>query len=157
MLLTLVVTALAAQAAPLPLDNDVPGSTAAAAAEQVAHAAQHVRGDATIATTLQSVNVGKPDASKQALAALGFETALDLRVLAGGPKAVELMTTLRTGGELSIADRAKRAARTHPDLPDEPDIVPLVPRQAEFCHDSTRVEPYEVWRHHMVPPGFVTT
>eukprot|EP01051_Picozoa_sp_SAG22_P000696 SAG22_NODE_21_length_31784_cov_15.522897_5_plen_67_part_00 len=21
--------------------------------------------------------------------------------------------------------------------------------------DSTRVEPYEVWRHHMVPPGFL--
>eukprot|EP01051_Picozoa_sp_SAG22_P000459 SAG22_NODE_13_length_33548_cov_57.167773_11_plen_310_part_00 len=108
MLLTLVVTTLAAQAAPLPPDNDVPGSTAAAAAaEQVARAAQRLRGDATIATTLEYVNVGKPDASEQALAALGFETALDLRLLAGGPEAVELMTTLRAGGELSIADRGK--------------------------------------------------
>eukprot|EP01051_Picozoa_sp_SAG22_P006765 SAG22_NODE_454_length_10311_cov_4.304446_1_plen_590_part_00 len=49
----------------------------------------------------------KPRSAEQALAAHGFATALDLRLLAGGPEAAELMTELRTGGKLSIADRGK--------------------------------------------------
>ena len=106
MLLALVATALAAQAAPHPPDSGAGGTAAAAAAEQVARAAQLLRGDATIATTLQTVQVGKHNDAKQALAALGFATALDLRLLAGGPEAVELMAALQSGG-LGIADRAK--------------------------------------------------
>eukprot|EP01051_Picozoa_sp_SAG22_P020191 SAG22_NODE_3984_length_1437_cov_1.175635_3_plen_133_part_01 len=133
MLLTLVVTALAAQAAPLPPGNNAAGSTAAAAAEQVGRAAQQLRGDANVAAALRSVNVdidkyyayfedsdstkaGAKDkprpaapadrenpapagdvtkpAAEQALAAHGFATALDLRLLAGGPEAAELITEL---------------------------------------------------------------
>ena len=104
-LLVLALVAQAAQAAPLPRP-DRSGNTAAAAAEQVADATQQLRGDATIAAALQTVSVRRDDA-EQALAALGFETALDLRLLAGGSEAAELMTALRTGGKLSIADRAK--------------------------------------------------
>eukprot|EP01052_Picozoa_sp_SAG31_P056789 SAG31_NODE_16453_length_708_cov_1.684729_1_plen_185_part_00 len=103
MLLALVVTALAAQAAPLAPGKDA-GSTGATTAEQVAGAAQQLRGDATIAATLQTVQVCR-DGAERALASLGFETALDLQLLAGGPEAVELMATLRAGGELGIADR----------------------------------------------------
>jgi hypothetical protein len=103
-LLVLALVAQAAQAAPLPPDSS--RNTATAAAEQVAHAAQQLRGDATIAAALQTVDVRRDDA-EQALAALGFETALDLRLLAGGLEAAELMTALRTGSKLSIADRAK--------------------------------------------------
>eukprot|EP01052_Picozoa_sp_SAG31_P003003 SAG31_NODE_110_length_24476_cov_9.909654_20_plen_304_part_00 len=89
-------------------------------AEHVAIAAQQLRDDATVEAALRAVRVGvrgdrhggeggekAPAAAEQALAALGFETALDLQLLAGGPEAVELMDELRTGGELSIADRAK--------------------------------------------------
>eukprot|EP01051_Picozoa_sp_SAG22_P001845 SAG22_NODE_76_length_22248_cov_14.352070_11_plen_347_part_00 len=166
--LLLALTAQAAAAVPLPPDN-IAGSTASIAAEQVARAAQLLRGDATVAAALRLVNVGpladeyayyedhdsdptetgskvkprpaapsdrenpapaadtatpaadsdptetgakeKPrsaaPATEQALAALGFATALDLRLLAGDPEAAELMTELRTGGKLSIADRAK--------------------------------------------------
>eukprot|EP01051_Picozoa_sp_SAG22_P007942 SAG22_NODE_577_length_8975_cov_12.406827_15_plen_324_part_00 len=167
--LLLVLTAQAAAAAPLPPGNNEKG-TASSAAEQVARAAQQLRGDATVAAALRSVNVGTdeyayyayyedhdsdptetkskekprpaapPDreisapagdaatpaadadptetgakekprsaapAAEQALAAHGFATALDLLLLAGGPEAAELMAELRTGGKLSIADRAK--------------------------------------------------
>ena len=103
-LLVLALVAQAAQAAPLQPDS--PRSTAAAAAEQIAHAAQQLHGAASTVTALQTVNVRIDDA-EQALAALGFETALDLRLLAGGPEAAELMTALQTGSKLSIADRAK--------------------------------------------------
>ena len=92
-------------AAPLPRVGDTE-RTVAAAAEQVARAAQQLVGDATIAAALTAVKVGT-DGAEQALAALGFETALDLQLLAGGPEAAELMAALSTGGELSIADRAK--------------------------------------------------
>jgi hypothetical protein len=103
-----LVLALVTQAAAIPS----PGtrgdleSTATAAAEQVALAAQQLRGDATVAAALTAVKVDTAGA-EQALASLGFDTALDLRLLAGGPEAAELMATLSTGGELSIADRAK--------------------------------------------------
>ena len=102
-----LVLALVTQVAavPLPRVGDA-GSTVTAAAEQVARAAQQLGGDATIVAALTAVKVGT-DGAEQALAALGFETALDLRLLAGGPEAAELMTALSTGGELSIADRAK--------------------------------------------------
>ena len=101
--------ALVAQAAAAPLPKVRPsdaGSTATFAAEQVARAAQQLRSDATIVTALAAVNVGI-DGAEQALAAHGFQTALDLQLLAGGPEAAELMAALGTGGELSIADRAK--------------------------------------------------
>ena len=102
-----VLLALVTQVAAAPLPR-VGGTerTVTAAAEQVARAAQQLGGDATIAAALTAVKVGT-DGAEQALAALGFETALDLRLLAGGPEAAELMTALSTGGELSIADRAK--------------------------------------------------
>ena len=103
-LLVLALVAQAAHAAPLPPRSL--GNTAATTAEQVAHATQQLRGDATIAAALQIASVRR-DGVEQALAALGFETALDLHLLAGGPEAAELMTTLRTAGKLSIADRAK--------------------------------------------------
>ena len=40
------------------------------------------------------------------LAGLGFETALDLQLLAGGPEAAELLGELKAGG-LRIGDRAR--------------------------------------------------
>jgi hypothetical protein len=105
--LTLALVTQAAAAAPLPkVRPSDAGSTATFAAEQVARAAQQLRGDATIVAALAAVKVGT-DAAEQALAAHGFVTALDLRLLAGGPEAAELMAALSTGGELSIADRAK--------------------------------------------------
>eukprot|EP01051_Picozoa_sp_SAG22_P025898 SAG22_NODE_7899_length_699_cov_1.086667_1_plen_119_part_01 len=93
MLLTLVAAALAAQAAPLPPGNGA-GITAAAEAEQIARAAQHLRGDATIATTLQSINVGKHDA-EQALAASGTvpPTTREVR-----QPQTRTMTTMRASG-----------------------------------------------------------
>ena len=101
--------AQAAQAAPLP-PADSSSNTAAAAVQQVAHAAQQLRGDATIAAALQTVSVRRDDA-EQALAALGFETALDLRLLAGGPEAAELMNVLRMGGKVGIADWASEVSK----------------------------------------------
>ena len=80
MLFALVLTALAAQGAPLAPGKDA-GSTARTA-EQLARAAQQLRGDATIATTLRTVHVCN-DVAERALTALGFGTALDLRLLAG--------------------------------------------------------------------------
>ena len=43
----------------------------------------------------------------QLLAGLGFRTALDLRLLGGGPEAEELMGELQADGRLSIGHRAK--------------------------------------------------
>ena len=65
-LLVLALVAQAAQAAPLPPDNL--RKTAAAAAHQIAQAAQQLRGDATIAAALQTVNLRRDDA-EHALAA----------------------------------------------------------------------------------------
>ena len=102
----LLLLVASAQAAPLFPSNA--GHTATTVANQVARATEQLRGDASITAALQTVQVGTHHAdAEQALAALGFETALDLQLLAGGPEAAELMATLRTGGELSIADRAK--------------------------------------------------
>ena len=107
-LLIASLAAQAAQAAPCPPPGNDAGTTAATAAEHVAGAAQQLRGDATAAAALQAVQVGTLHGdAEQALATLGFETALDLRLLAGGPEAVELMSALRTSGELSLAVRAK--------------------------------------------------
>eukprot|EP01052_Picozoa_sp_SAG31_P034340 SAG31_NODE_4001_length_3676_cov_16.072127_3_plen_321_part_00 len=100
--------------------KETPAMPITASAEHVARAAQQLRGDATVEAALHAVRAGKrgdgpaseteaeaPAAAELALAALGFETALDLRLLAGGPEAAELMGELRTSGALSIADRAK--------------------------------------------------
>ena len=46
------------------------------------------------------------------------------------------VTMVLTGLDARRPGKWGAAARTHPDLPDEPDIVPLVPRQAEFCHEE---------------------
>ena len=93
-----LVLALLTQAAavPSPGAGSDSGSTVTAAAEQVARAAQQLHGDATIAAALNAVKVGTGGGAEQALAALGFEIALDL--LAGGPEAAELMAALSTGG-----------------------------------------------------------
>ena len=80
-----LVLALVTQVAavPAPGGGSYAGITATTAAEQVARAAQQLRGDATIAAALTAVKVGT-DAAEQALAAHGFQTALDLRLLADG-------------------------------------------------------------------------
>ena len=65
-LLVLALVAQAAQAAPLPLP-DSSSNTAAAAAQQVAHAAQQLRGDATIAAVLQTVSVRRDDAEHRSV------------------------------------------------------------------------------------------
>ena len=46
-------------------------------------------------------------AAAQALRARGLETALDLRLLGGGPEAAELMASLKEESRLSIGDRSK--------------------------------------------------
>ena len=130
-----LVVALVTQAAaaPLPGARGYLGSTATTAAEQVARAAQQLHSDATIAAALKAVKVGT-DGAEQALAVLGFDTALDLRLLAGGPEAAELMAALSTGGELSIADRAKIRLlvgdRTHLDR-----VVATIPSPSEDVAD----------------------
>eukprot|EP01052_Picozoa_sp_SAG31_P006623 SAG31_NODE_306_length_17979_cov_7.825447_10_plen_177_part_00 len=127
-LLVLALQQVARAAAAPPLLRSSARSIAATAAEQVAFTAQHIRPDATVAAALKSVGVDEYDedeqaqdendpttrdgppratAAEQALAALGFRTALDLRLLAGGPEAAELMGALRTSGELRIGDRSK--------------------------------------------------
>ena len=74
--------ALVTQAAAVPLltpdsmTRGDSGSTATTAAEQVARAAQQLRSDATIAAALKAVKVDA-DPAELALAALGFQTALD--------------------------------------------------------------------------------
>ena len=75
--LSLLVLMTQAAAAPFPAARSDLGSTTTAAAEQVARAAEQLCGDATIAAALKAVNVGNSDGAEQALAALGFETALD--------------------------------------------------------------------------------
>eukprot|EP01052_Picozoa_sp_SAG31_P020327 SAG31_NODE_1523_length_8012_cov_39.769240_2_plen_201_part_00 len=103
----------------------------AASAAQLAAAAQRLCDDAAVGAALQSVGltvdntpagdraasadgVGVGDAKMPAtrsaasvLVALGFRTVRDLRLLAGGPEAAELMDGLKADGGLSIADRAK--------------------------------------------------
>eukprot|EP01052_Picozoa_sp_SAG31_P007046 SAG31_NODE_331_length_17518_cov_32.495042_11_plen_321_part_00 len=99
-------------------------------AHNIVHAVRQLPGDATIDAALRSVRVfnlpsadpdlkspskdddvagpeNKRSAAKFALATLGFRTALDMRLLGGGPEAQELMAELRVNGRLSIADRSK--------------------------------------------------
>ena len=74
----------------------------------VAEAALQVCGGAPIEGALRSVHLW-PEAAEDTgrmLAGLGFETALDLQLLAGGPEAAELLGELKAGG-LPIGDRAK--------------------------------------------------
>eukprot|EP01052_Picozoa_sp_SAG31_P017983 SAG31_NODE_1254_length_9087_cov_12.553071_9_plen_114_part_00 len=82
----------------------------ATGADAVVESVVHLRSDAPIGAALRSVQLfdGTESAGQavEALAALGFRTALDLRLLAGGPESDELMSTLRdTPDALSIADR----------------------------------------------------
>ena len=103
LMLVLAAHAALAAAAPCPPQADTAGSTAASEAELIARAAQQLRGDATVAEALRiirvvGINREPASAAEHALAALGFDTALDLRLLAGGPEAAELMSELRTGG-----------------------------------------------------------
>ena len=74
----------------------------------VAEAAQQVCGGAPIEEALRSVHL-RPEAAEDVgrmLAGLGFQTALDLQLLAGGLEAAELLSELKAGG-LPIGDRAK--------------------------------------------------
>ena len=76
----------------------------------VAQAAQQICGSTPTGEALLSTRL-EPEAADnvaQLLAGLGFRTALDLRLLGGGPEAEELMGELQAdGGRLSIGDRAK--------------------------------------------------
>ena len=77
-------------------------------AAAVAEAAQQVCGGAPIEEALRSVHLrpGAAEDTRRMLAGLGFQTALDLQLLAGGAEAAELLGELKTGG-LPIGDRAK--------------------------------------------------
>ena len=71
-------------------------------------AAQQVCGGAPIEEALRSVHL-RPEAAEDTgrmLAGLGFQSALDLQLLAGGAEAAELLGELKTGG-LPIGDRTK--------------------------------------------------
>eukprot|EP01052_Picozoa_sp_SAG31_P033650 SAG31_NODE_3830_length_3842_cov_2.970345_3_plen_278_part_00 len=117
LILVLVLAAHAAAAPPPRADINAASWSTAASAQHVVRAAQQLSVDASIPAALTSVGVSltdsdriiadSPPAAEQALASFGFETALDLHLLAGGPEAAELMAELRTGTKLSIADRAK--------------------------------------------------
>ena len=77
-------------------------------AAAIAEAAQQVCGGAPIEEALRSVHLRLEAAEDtgRMLAGLGFQTALDLQLLAGGPEAAELQGELKAGG-LPIGDRAK--------------------------------------------------
>ena len=71
-------------------------------------AAQQVCGGAPIEEALRSVHL-RPEAAEDTgrmLAGQGFQTALDLQLLAGGAEAAELLSELKVGG-LRIGGRAK--------------------------------------------------
>eukprot|EP01052_Picozoa_sp_SAG31_P001801 SAG31_NODE_60_length_29419_cov_39.876398_25_plen_224_part_00 len=91
-----------------------------ATADEVAQVARQLPAGTAIDDALRFVRVGRHTHGSRsstvagiarepgpALAALGFRTALDLQLLAGGPEAAELMAELRTTVGISIADRAK--------------------------------------------------
>ena len=102
----------ATAAAEAPLEGPTPAAEAdgqcTISAAAVAEAAQQVCGGAPIEAALRSVHL-RPEAAEdtgQMLVGLGFQTALDLQLLAGGPEAAELLGELKAGG-LRIGDRAK--------------------------------------------------
>ena len=159
MLALVVQTASQAAAVPMSQAAGATGSTAANA-EQVARAAQQLPGDATIAAAMRSIRVGRDgdsatpqqtgdeaSAAEQALATLGFETALDLQLLAGGPEAVELMSELRASSQLSIAVRAKIRLLVgdteHLARVSKTSSVPALERPAAADHDHGQAYPHQ--------------
>ena len=106
-----MATAAAAEApaqGPTPAAPEATFHRCAIAAAEVAEAVQQVCGGAPIEEALRSAHL-RPEAAEDTgrmLAGLGFQTALDLQLLAGGPEAAELQGELKAGG-LPIGDRAK--------------------------------------------------
>ena len=84
-------------------------------AADVARAATKTCGTLPVAEALRSVAMTAAAArwASEVLAALGFDTALDLELLGGGDAAAELFAELKTGG-LGVADRAR--GHTHDSL-----------------------------------------
>ena len=102
---TLLLLATAA-AVLMPCSVAAAGGQCIISAAEVAEAAMQVCGGAPIEEALQSVQLRPAPAVSQMLTKLGFQSALDLHLLAGGPEATELLGELKAGG-LSIGDRAK--------------------------------------------------
>ena len=77
-------------------------------AADVARAAAKTCGTLPVEEALRSVTMPEDAARRagEALAALGFSTALDLELLGGGDAAAELLAELKTGG-LGPAHRAR--------------------------------------------------
>eukprot|EP01052_Picozoa_sp_SAG31_P030054 SAG31_NODE_3049_length_4745_cov_3.873870_5_plen_260_part_00 len=78
-------------------------------AAEVAHRAWHVDGKASVTQAMLSAGLQLEAAnaiSADHLSSMGFVTALDLQLLAGGPESAVLMSELTNRG-VSIADRAK--------------------------------------------------
>ena len=100
-----------AAAAPAPTDGGSPAGEDANCdtAATVAQAAQQICGSTPTGEALLSARLEPATADNiaQLLAGLGFQTALDLRLLGGGPEAEELMGELQADGRLNIGDRAK--------------------------------------------------
>ena len=77
-------------------------------AADVARTAANTCSTVPVEEALRSVTMLAATARRasEALAALGFDTALDLELLGGGDAAAELLAELKTG-RLGLADRAK--------------------------------------------------
>eukprot|EP01052_Picozoa_sp_SAG31_P029284 SAG31_NODE_2899_length_4933_cov_2.793795_5_plen_307_part_00 len=84
------------------------GGDVAAAAADVARAAAGTHGTLPVDEALRAVTMPAAAARRagEALAGLGFETALDLELLGGGDAASEVLAELKAGG-VGPADRAK--------------------------------------------------
>ena len=83
--------------------------TSAVAVAEVARNAQLICGAAPVQGALLSVRLQPgeaTDAAGQLLEGLGLRTAVDLRLLGGGPEAFETMNALKAAG-ISIGDRSK--------------------------------------------------
>ena len=92
---------------PTPAPAEYAAQICTFSAAAVAEAAQQVCGGAPIEEALRSVHLQQAaeDVGRM-LAELGFQTALDLQLLTGGPEVAELLGELKAGG-LPIGDRAK--------------------------------------------------
>ena len=92
---------------PTPAPAEYAAQICTFSAAAVAEAAQQVCGGAPIEEALRSVHLQQAaeDVGRM-LAELGFQTALDLQLLTGGPEVAELLGELKAGG-LRIGDRAK--------------------------------------------------
>ena len=90
-------------------EEDRPSCTSAVAVAEVARTAQLLCGAAPVEEALLSVRLQPGEATGaagQLLEGLGLRTAVDLRLLGGGPEAQETMDALKTAG-ISIGDRSK--------------------------------------------------